>query len=104
MVETQLKSAIQSHFISVSSCMEQLKEINSNLNEVKTTIYSIQDEYKTIAHLENTLSELRREANKHKQVHSKNKQTNKQVKSIFDVDFLIEFFSFYFSSNRPRKM
>ena len=67
-IETQLKSAIQSHFISVSSCMDQLKDVNTNLNEVKTTLYSIQEDYKTISHLENTLGELRREANKHKQV------------------------------------
>ena len=32
MVENQLKSAIQSHFISVNSCMEQLKDVNNKLD------------------------------------------------------------------------
>lgn len=83
-VESQLKSAIQSHFISVNSCMDQLKEVNDNLTEVRTTIYSIQEEYKTISHLENTLSNLRIEATKHKQL----KSAKENVKNILNVDDL----------------
>jgi exocyst complex component 3 len=83
-IENQLKSAIQSHFISVDSCMEQLKDVNKSLTEVRTTIYSIQEEYKTIAHLEETLGELRREANKHKQL----KSAKENVKNILNVEDL----------------
>lgn len=83
-VESQLKSAIQSHFISVNSCMDQLKEVNDNLTEVRHTIYSIQEEYKTISHLENTLSNLRLEATKHKQL----KSAKENVKNILNVDDL----------------
>lgn len=83
-VESQLKSAIQSHFISVNSCMDQLKDVNDNLTDVRTTIYSIQEEYKTISHLENTLSNLRIEATKHKQL----KSAKENVKNILNVDDL----------------
>lgn len=83
-VESQLKSAIQSHFISVNSCMDQLKDVNDNLTEVRNTIYSIQEEYKTISHLENTLSNLRIEATKHKQL----KSAKENVKNILNVDDL----------------
>lgn len=81
MIESQLKSAIQSHFISVNSCMDQLKEVNKNINEVKSTIYSIQKEYETISHLENTLGELRKEATKHKQL----KSAKENVQNILNV-------------------
>jgi hypothetical protein len=64
--------------------MDQLKEVNSNLSEVRNTIFSIQDEYKTIAHLETTLAELRREANKHRQL----KSAKENVKNILNVDDL----------------
>ncbi|CAF0747598.1 unnamed protein product [Brachionus calyciflorus] len=81
MIENQLKSAIQSHFISVNSCMDQLKDVNKNMIEVKDTIYSIQEEYKTISHLENTLGELRKEAMKHKQL----KSAKENVQNILNV-------------------
>ena len=84
MVEVQLKSAIQSHFISVNSCMDQLKEVSGNLNQVRDTIFSIKEEYSAISHLENTLGELRREANIHKQ----NKAAKENVKNILNVDDL----------------
>ena len=83
-VELQLKTAIQSHFICVNTCMEQLKDVNSNLSDVKTTIFSIQEDYHKISHLETTLSELRKEANKHKQL----KAAKENVKNILNVDDL----------------
>lgn len=64
--------------------MEQLKEVNDNLLDVRNTIYSIQEEYKTISHLENTLSNLRIEATKHKQL----KSAKENVKNILNVDDL----------------
>ena len=64
--------------------MEQLKDVNNSLNEVRNTIYSIQEEYKTISHLENTLGELRREANKHRQL----KSAKENVKNILNVEDL----------------
>jgi hypothetical protein len=64
--------------------MHQLKDVAVNLNEVKETIYSIQEEYKTISHLENTLGELRREATKHKQL----KSAKENVKNILNVEDL----------------
>jgi adenylosuccinate synthase len=96
MVENQLKSAIQSHFISVSSCMEQLKDVNTKLSQCKETIYSIQDDYKAIAHLENTLSELRNEANKHKQL----KSSKENVKNIMNVDELAKQATQYIEQNK----
>lgn len=84
MIENQLKSAIQSHFISVNSCMDQLNDVKNSLIEVKSTIYSIQEEYKTISHLENTLGELRREATKHKQL----KSAKENVQNILNVEDL----------------
>ena len=84
MIENQLKSAIQSHFISVNSCMEQLKEVNNNLSDVRSTIFSIQEEYKKISHLEVTLKDLRREANRHRQL----KSAKENVKNILEVENL----------------
>ncbi|RNA29859.1 exocyst complex component 3 [Brachionus plicatilis] len=95
MIESQLKSAIQSHFISVNSCMDQLKEINQNINEVKNTIYSIQEEYKTISHLENTLGELRKEATKHKQL----KSAKENVQNILNVKDLAKKAEQYIEDN-----
>lgn len=80
-VDGQLKSAMQSHFICVESCMENLREVNDNLNQVKNIIHSINDEYKTIAHLETTLAELRKEADRHKQL----KAAKENVKNILNV-------------------
>lgn len=85
-VEQQLKSGIQSHFISVNSCMAQLKDVNQNLENVRNTIYSIEDEYKTISHLETTLHELRQEAYRHKQL----KSAKENMKNILDVDDLAQ--------------
>lgn len=96
MIETQLKSAIQSHFISVSTCMEQLSNVIDTLGEVKTNIYSIQEEYKTISHLENTLGELRREATKHKQL----KSAKENVKNILNVEDLAEQASQHIEQNK----
>jgi hypothetical protein len=84
MIENQLKSAIQSHFISVNSCMDQLKYVNQNLNDVRGSIFSIQEEYKTISHLETQLAELRREATKHKQL----KSAKENVENILIVEDL----------------
>lgn len=95
-VESQLKSAIQSHFISVNSCMDQLKDVNDNLTDVRTTIYSIQEEYKTISHLENTLSNLRIEATKHKQL----KSAKENVKNILNVDDLAVQANAYIEQNK----
>ena len=64
--------------------MEQLKDVNSNLSDVKNTIFSIQEDYQKISHLETTLSELRKEANKHKQL----KAAKENVKNILNVDDL----------------
>jgi exocyst complex component 3 len=64
--------------------MDQLKDVNDNLGEVRNTIYSIQEEYKAISHLEKTLSNLRMEANKHKQL----KSAKENVKNILNVDDL----------------
>ena len=62
--------------------MDQLKDVSHSLTDVKNTIYSIQEEYEKISHLENTLSELRREAAKHKQL----KAAKENVKNILNVD------------------
>lgn len=96
MIETQLKSAIQSHFISVNSCMEQLRDVNNNLNDVRDSIYSIQEEYKTISHLENTLGELRREATKHKQL----KSAKENVKNILNLKDLATQANDYIEKNK----
>lgn len=64
--------------------MDQLKDVNNSLVEVKNTIYSIQEEYKTISHLENTLGELRKEATKHKQL----KSAKENVQNILNVEDL----------------
>lgn len=96
MVENQLKSAIQSHFISINSCMEQLKDVNTNLIGVRDTIYSIQEDYKTISHLENTLGELRKEATKHKQL----KSAKENVRNILNVDDLAKQAAKYIDDNK----
>jgi archaellum component FlaC len=95
-VDGQLKSAMQSHFICIESCMNNLKEVNNNLNEVKNIIHSIHDEYKTISHLETTLSELRKEANRHKQL----KSAKENVKNILSVSDLARQAQEYIDSNR----
>ena len=64
--------------------MDQLKDVNNSLSDVKKTIFSIQEEYQKISHLENTLSELRKEATKHKQL----KAVKENVKNIINVDDL----------------
>lgn len=64
--------------------MVQLKDVNKNLENVRTTIYSIEDEYKTISHLETTLHELRQEAYRHKQL----KSAKENMKNILDVEEL----------------
>jgi exocyst complex component 3 len=80
-----MKSAIQLHFICVDSCMTQLQEVSKNLNTVRATIYSIEDDYKTISHLETTLHDLRKEAYKHKQL----KSAIDNMKNILDFDELV---------------
>ncbi len=64
--------------------MVQLQEVNHDLDNVRNTIYSIEDEYKTISHLETTLHELRQEAYRHKQL----KSAKENMKNILDVDEL----------------
>jgi hypothetical protein len=64
--------------------MVQLQQVNQNLDSVRNTIYSIEDEYKTISHLETTLHELRQEAYRHKQL----KSAKENMKNILDVDEL----------------
>lgn len=64
--------------------MEQLKEVNNNLVGVRETIFSIQEDFKTVSHLENTLGELRKEAAKHKQL----KSAKENVRNILNVDDL----------------
>ena len=91
-----MKSAIQLHFISVNSCMMQLQEVSKSLNNVRNTIYSIEEEYKTISHLETTLHELRREAYKHKQL----KSAKENMKNIIDVDELAEKTNHYLEQNQ----
>ena len=81
-----MKSATQLHFISVNSCMLQLQEVSKDLNSVRNTILSIEDEYKTISHLETTLHELKIEAYKHKQL----KLAKENMKTIVDADELAE--------------
>lgn len=76
--------------------MDQLKDVNNSLNDVRTTIYSIQEEYKTISHLENTLSELRKEATKHKQL----KSAKENVKNILNVDDLAIQANAYIEQNK----
>jgi capsular polysaccharide biosynthesis protein len=76
--------------------MEQLKDVNKNVSEVKNTINSIQEEYKTISHLETTLAELRREATKHKQL----KSAKENVKNILNVEDLARHASEFIESNK----
>ena len=76
--------------------MNQLKDVNNSLNDVRNTIYSIQEEYKTISHLENTLGELRREANKHKQL----KSAKDNVKNILNVENLAKQAREYIDKNK----
>ncbi len=76
--------------------MNQLKDVNENLTDVRNTIYSIQEEYKTISHLENTLSNLRIEATKHKQL----KSAKENVKNILNVDDLAVQATAYIEQNK----
>lgn len=99
MIENQLKSAIQSHFISVNSCMEQLKDVYNSLIHVKEKIYSIQNEYQQVAPLENTLGQLRLEATKHKQL----KSAKENVKNILNVDDLAKQAQEYIENNQLLK-
>lgn len=96
MVENQLKSAIQSHFISVNSCMEQLKDVNNGLMGVRETMYSIQEDYKTISHLDNTLSELKKEASKHKQL----KSAKENVRNLLNANDLAKQAEKYIEDNK----
>lgn len=96
MIESQLKSAIQSHFISVNSCMEQLKDVNNSLNGVKNTIYGIEQECRKIGELEKPLSELRKEAAKHKQL----KSAKENVRNILNVDDLAKQANKYIEENK----
>ena len=74
----------------------QLQEVSKSLNNVRNTIYSIEEEYKTISHLETTLHELRREAYKHKQL----KSAKENMKNIIDVDELAEKTNHYLEQNQ----
>jgi capsular polysaccharide biosynthesis protein len=76
--------------------MDQLKDVNKNIGEVKNTIFSIQEEYKTISHLETTLAELRREATKHKQL----KSAKENVKNILNVEDLARQANEFIESNK----
>ena len=64
--------------------MMQLQDVNKNLDNVRNTIFSIEDEYKTISHLETTLHELRQEAYRHKQLRA----AKENMKNVLDVDEL----------------
>lgn len=83
-VEGQLKSAIQSHFVSINTCMEQLKDVNKRLTEVREALCSIEDDSKTLGNLEKSLYDLRVEAVKFKQL----KSANENVANILSVDDL----------------
>ena len=76
--------------------MDQLKDVNNSLSDVKKTIFSIQEEYQKISHLENTLSELRKEATKHKQL----KAAKENVKNILNVDDLAVQADIYIQQNK----
>ena len=94
--ENKLKAAIASHFLSVATCMQQLNEVDENLTVVRSAIYSIQEEYQTISHLENTLGELRKEANRHKQL----KSAKENVKNILNVSDLSKQAKEFIESNK----
>lgn len=96
MIESQLKSALQSHFISVNTCMNQLKDIGKSMSEIGQNVKGIQDEYKSIAKLETTLAELRREATKHKQL----KSAKENVKNILNVEDLAKQAHEYVEQNK----
>ena len=76
--------------------MEQLKDVNQNISEVKSTIFSIQEEYKAISHLETTLADLRREATKHKQL----KSAKENVRNILNVEDLARQASEFIDTNK----
>ena len=76
--------------------MDQLKDVNNNLDHVRDTIYSIEDEYKAISHLETTLHELRQEAYRHKQL----KSAKENMKNILDVDDLAQKAYHYLEQNQ----
>lgn len=96
MVESQLKSAIQSHFISVNSCMQQLNEVNENLIDVREMLCGIHDDYKELSQLESALSELRKEATKFKQF----KSAKENVRNLLNVNDLSKQAAKHLQDNR----
>jgi adenylosuccinate synthase len=76
--------------------MEQLKDVNNGLMGVRETMYSIQEDYKTISHLDNTLSELKKEASKHKQL----KSAKENVRNLLNANDLAKQAEKYIEDNK----
>jgi hypothetical protein len=76
--------------------MDNMKEGKNNLNEVKNIIHGIHDEHNTISHLETTLSELRKEADRPKKL----KAAKENAKNILSVSDLARHAQEYIDSNR----
>lgn len=64
--------------------MEHLEIVINNTDEIKESINYIHQEYDKISHLERTLSELTKEASKHKQL----KSARENVENILNIENL----------------
>lgn len=86
LVEHQLKSAIQSHFISIDSCMKHLTLINQSIISVRENLLSIEEDHNKISELDRALADLRKEAAKHRQW----KSAKENVRNILNVEDLVK--------------
>ena len=76
--------------------MERLRDVNNSMNDIEKTIFEIQDDYKKTFHLEAALSELRKEATKHKQL----KAANGNLKNVLNVNDLANEAVAYIQENK----
>ncbi len=76
--------------------MDQLRVVNNSMNEIEKTIYEIQEDYKKTYHLETSLSELRREAIKHKQL----KAANENLNNVLNINDLVSDAVSYIQENK----
>lgn len=61
--------------------MDQLKEVNQSLEQVKSNLVDIEKEQKIVEQLDNKLGELKKEASKHRQF----KSAKENVRNLLNV-------------------
>lgn len=95
-VESQLRSAIQSHYLGLSSCLSQFGQVMNDVNDIKMTLDLIKEKYRQAQSYDANLGELKRETRKYLQL----KAAKENVINIMNVDDLAEKAGDYLTRNK----